>query len=386
MAINPTIGDLSGAFAPQQAMAQSGLGQVLAGVKDDKLAALMMRGQTQRPMAPPNAPKLNFDTNATGIGTGIMQGLGNAVNNSLQMRQFGQQQQAQQQYMQQQRDWQQQLDLALAEKQKAADLAAAQKAANEEIALGGLTPRARATFGLMDPEGKRPFLNALAQPDLGGFVGQGKGAEAKAAAPGLGEADAMQKVTAYDALMKAIESIGPLETNGVPNPPAIRAYSQLLGGKPYTSLDASNDVIDAKRNKIGMDKDANDLAYQPQRLENQNQADQLANSRAQIELKYADALKEADMILGQGKVDEAQKLKDHLTQGRKLWEDAMSKYDQMTPGQVKLFNSRMHGLEVPFSLPEKKEPVRKPLTRFGQVTGFVDDQGHVYDAKGKLKQ
>ena len=222
-----TIGDLTPLFNP--------LAQALQSEKGDALAnSLLSRSLFTKPITLPTPPSLSFDTpNAEGIGGGIVSGLGNALNNTLKLRAYGQQQQQAQQYAQQQADLARQFDLAMAAKQQKADLAAAQQQQQEATVLAGLSPEAQAAYYLQDKTGRREILNNRIAPDLAPFKGQAKGIEAKAGAQGIGEADATQQTAKVQQLVDFLQKSGV----NVNTPQGHNLFQVLFGFTPTTQTD-----------------------------------------------------------------------------------------------------------------------------------------------------
>lgn len=355
--------DTSGQFGAQQNM----LAQALMSSKGDALANSLVKAQMfQKPLTTPTAPALKFGVDAKGIGDGVVQGLGNALNNALQMKQYGQQQDQVTQYNQRMQDLSQQMDLAAAQKQQQADLAAAEEAKFVQ----SLPERVRPYYQQADDVGRRAMLLDLSRPGL---------------APGIGEADALKKISEHDALMAVVKQYGPLEIDGKPNPAAVRAYSELIGKSAYLSTDASKAVIDVNKANVDLKKAQNDLGAQPGQLKRQALNEELGLTIKKVEAKYAEAMALADKLTAEGKITEANDLKTRTVEGRKRYDQAVAAYDTLTPGQIKLMNSQFKSLGTPYELPEKKENKLTPVKNKGKVTGFTDDQGHVYDKDGNPK-
>lgn len=271
--------DPAGIFAAQSQMAQQALTPTLLGGKGDHLASLLYR----QPIVVPTAPQLQFGTNATGIGGGIVQGLGNAVNNTLQLRSYGQQQDRVKQYEQQQQhlaDLSQQRDLAAAQQQQR-DLA------KQDTFLQTLPENVRPYYEQSDKEGRRKILYDLSQPGLGALVGQGKAAEAQASAQGLGDAAGTQKVAEIMRANKALTEAGV----NINTPQGQNLFRAILGFDPTTQTD-----LDAKKTnnmKAGVDlrKAQNELGAQPQMIQNTLDKESLQLTEAMLnnEIKGVEA-------------------------------------------------------------------------------------------------
>jgi hypothetical protein len=314
----------------------------------------------QAAMYYPDAPQLKFDTNATGIGTGIMQGLGNAVNNYQTIKNY--------------RTRTEMLNNAVLEQrqreQQQQDMLAKQDRANMER---------RATAGLQLPESVREIYNN-ASPEAQDKIYEqyGAGRVTNALKPEDGAAEGAKAIAEWQALRQQVAQIGELEIKDpktgemIPNPTAVRAYSELMKKNPYLTLDAEQDLIKTRRADAQLEFEENKVAAQPGKLAREAQHDALALKKAQVEADYAEAEKAIDIALGQGRVEEAKAARENLTAGRPVYEQFLSTYDKRSPGEIQLFNSRMESMKLPYRLPKKPETVYKATTKDGMVRELYD--------------
>lgn len=247
--MNPYIPDLMGTVAPALTQAdnatqqQSALMQTLLGTKGDKLATLLYGHN-----AVPEAPRLNFGVNAGSVGEGIVQGLGNVFNNSMQMRRYGQEQQ-------QYRD--------LAEVARRRDIAAAQQqqdfALKENEFLSRLPAEAQQAYGLLDDVGRRQFLLGDAQPYLGKRVGEGEGNKTIAAQPGKTQADIASAAAQRQEKERQFQEITGLTVpqaiaalnKGALTPDRAAAWKYTIGGDvPSDLVDYNNRLNEATQTSI----------------------------------------------------------------------------------------------------------------------------------------
>lgn len=208
-----------------------------------------------------------------------------------------------------------------------------------------------------------------------------------AMAPDQGRAEGEKAIAERTALIEELKKLPPLEVKNakgemVPNPAGVRAYSELMARNPYLTLDANQDYIETQQANVNLKSSQNDLQAQPGELKRKATSEQLDISKKQVEVKYADAMALIDKLTGENKLEEAKELKTRLTEGRPLYEQALANWENLTPGQIKLMNSKFKSMNTPFELPEKKEEKNelKPLKNKGVITGWYDDAGHQYNA------
>lgn len=362
----PTIGNLNPLFEPSMqaadAIQQDVLTSTLNNSVGDNLMALMRRSSINQPAA----PALNFNVNARNVGEGVVQGLGNGINNAMQLGQFRRAQEQRQAAI----DLAQRYDLAAAQK-KQQDLATGNNAL-AILANPNATPVERLTaFQGLNAVSGGEFAKTMGSQFATPVFSAGGN---RAAAPDQGAADALKKASEFDALMKKVQEIGPLEVNGIPQPQAVRAYQALFNRSPYTSLDANKEVIDLNRANVGLKMDQNELGAQPGKLKREALGEELGLSIQKVTAKYAEANALIDKLTGENKLKEAQELRTRLDEGRKRYDQAISAYDSLTPGQVKLLNSRFKSMDLPYELPEKKEGTLKAVTKDGKVQEFYDPE------------
>ena len=363
----PNLGGLANAFdAQKQTAAQSQLltdeqfKQINSLIDpSDNLAAAKYAQALQG-----NAPQLKFDTNATGIGTGIMQGLGNAVNNTLAIRNYKQQKElGQQAYGAYQADRQRQIELA-----------------NQQVQAQALQRQTQVEW----VKKNRPDLLGLFEigtpEQRGAIITKEIGAEYK---PIEAKAESDSKIAADQAKLNwqrerfhALTGKYPEQIFAEGNQGALTPQVQSAWKYVYDA-DAPKDALDFKQRfaQVGAAVEG----YRGAKIDNETRGERnqagldstlLSNSVQQVNLKYADALKQADKLLAEGKVEEAQKLKTNLQEGRARYDQAVQKYDQMTDGQVALFNSQMDAIGLPYKLPPKGK--LSAVTKDGKVTQFYD--------------
>jgi hypothetical protein len=318
----------------------------------------------------PDAPQLKFDTNATGIGTGIMQGLGNAVNNYQTIKNYRTRtEMLNNAVLEQRQREQQQQDMLRATEEYNAE--------RRKTGRGLLKPEEQSFYDVLSPEEQDKIL-----------IKRATGKADAAMAPDVGAADGAKKIAEHDALVEAYKQYGPLEVKDpktgemIPNPVAVRGYAELMGKSPYLTLDANKDVIQTRQANVNLKSSENELQAQPGKLKREAAQDELSISKSKVELKYADALKMIDKLTGENKLEEANDLKGRLAEGRQRYDQLVGLYDSLTPGQIKLYNSQFKSMNLPYELPDKK---MTPTTYMGKVTGFTDSSGHVYDANGNPK-
>lgn len=362
--------DPNGLIAPLQQSTGAQLAGYNTAIQNAVAKSMMASTRTpdmQAALSYPSAPSLQFDADP-----GFSQGVGNGISNFYALKNYRSRTEMLNNAVLEQRE---------KEKQQQ-DMLAATASANQE--------RRKTGRGLLKPE-EQSFYDVLSPDEQDKLlIKRATGKADVAMAPDQGNAEAQKKLAEYDALTEAIRKIGPLETRNpqgemVPNPVAIRAYSELLNKTPYLTLDANKDFIGVKKANVDLKEAENNLGAQPGQLKRAALSETLANSKAAVDAKYAEALKLADKLTAENKLQEADDLKGRLAEGRPLYEDALNKYDTLTPGQIKLMNSKFKALSLPYELPEKKDNKMTPIKYKGKVTGFTDASGHVYDADGNPK-
>lgn len=322
----------------------------------------------QAALSYPSAPSLQFSPNPT-----FAQGVGEGIGNFMALRNYRTRTEMLNQAVLRQQE----------KEKKQMEMLKATEVANQTRRTTGR--------GLLKPE-EQSFYDVLPGDEQDKILIKRATGKADAAmAPDQGLAEGQKKIAEHDALVAAIQKIGPLETRNaqgemVPNPVAVRAYSELIGKTPYLTLDANNDYIEAKQNNVNLKKSENELGAQPGQLKREALKSELEIKQEQVNLKYADALKMVDKLTAESKLDEANELKTRLSEGRKRYDQLVNLYDSLTPGQIKLYNSQFKSMNLPYELPEKAENKKTPIKHKGEVTGFTDSEGNVYDAKGNLKR
>lgn len=244
------------AQAQQAELSAQRLGQLGASInladKNDLLNRLAMQrayaGQTQ-------APQLKFGVDDPGgMGGAIAQGLGNAFNNYLQLKNYNQQRGYIQGLQQQQ---QEAVNLALADQQaKKQNLAKAIELQNQSLGQfvpATTTPQQIQALQVANAAGGGALYNDLAKSfgaqgvEIGGIQPKAV-ATANAGlltAPVTGQAKGLEQVGEKSAILNHARQSGygpeSLSVNGVPQPGAINSYTYMTGQKPVTALDVAAD-------------------------------------------------------------------------------------------------------------------------------------------------
>ncbi len=343
-ALDPN-GLMSQATQQSGLLQQNALQQTLMGSKGDQLARMLYA-----PTAVPDAPRLTINTDPQSTGSGIVGGLGDALNNAMQMGQY------------RQANAQRQSLMDLARQRDLAAQAEAQKKAQKEAEFVSTLPEGlRSFYQQSDDIGRRAILTDLAQPFLGAPRGQGQGAEQAAKVDTL------------------IQKRKPTDIGGVPQPANIDYNRALLGSAPTTAADLNKQALEIK-------KAQNELGAQPALLKEQLLGAHLENSIKAVTAKYAESKAALDKLVGEGELEKAEEMKTKLSQGEAVYNHNLTNYAQLTPGQVKLFNSQMKSNKMPFELPEKDEKTGelKAVTEKGKVKQFYDaTTGQVYNIDPK---
>lgn len=364
---NAQFAQLQNVFAPQQQMALQTAANVKALTQQYNAQNAGLRGLAG---SMPDAPQLKFgvDVPSGSIAEGITQGLGNATNNFLQMRNYGQQQQAVKDMATQ---YQQQQAYARDLAQKQAN-ETQQRFGNASQAFAGIDPRLQTAFDLADAANKEKLI---AEYGTTSFIPYRQ----KIEKTGGVQAD----FAAGDQTVKELgqRSI-PLynqDAQGVAKPltPQQAAQAKTYGQEVDTVEQARNRALDitskiqtlnANAPKVATAAKANALDLAGKQLSNEQAALNVAQEK--VNLKYADALKQIDVLTGKGELDKAQTAKTNLDQGRTRYDQAIAAYPTWGNGKIKLFNSQMKSLGLPYELPEKAE--LKATTEKGKVKEFYD--------------
>lgn len=342
-------------------------------------------------------PDLDTNVQAFGVSDGILKGLAAGAGNFMKVRAYNQQQKQLQQaygvYADSQR-------AQMAQLQAQADA----RAAREQSGMGLMAPQMQPFYAAMDSAGRTQLLKEqgarVAAPLEGEaqglkaraaapYEGEAEGIKAKASAQGKGEAKAAEAIAERSGVLKhaMASGYGPaqLEVGGVPQIGRVNSYRYMTGQNPTTSLDLTREELANRNADVQYRAGALKLGALPGQLQREAAKDQLGIMHAQVEARYGDALKQIDLLTGENKLKEAETAKQKLLTYRPLYDQAIAKYEGMTPGQVKLFNSQMKSQNLPYELPEKPEAKYSPVKHDGRVTGWTDTQGHVYDKNRKLK-
>lgn len=350
---NASFANLQNVFAPQQQMALQTAANLKALTQNLNTANTGLRGMGTLAGAYPDAPKLQFGVNADSVGEGIVQGLGNAVNNTLALRNYGQQTRAVKDLAAQ---YQQQRQAALELAQRQEQDAAAQEQ-NQYRTLSEQYPDLAQAYAYSDREGRKKLWGDMAATRI---------------TPITGTAEGQKQVNQGQVINQAVNAMPPIELGGMPQPGAMDNVRQIRGTAPTTSLDVTKSYLANQQADVNLQKDKNTLAAQPEQLKQQIIGAQLDNNNKMVTAKYADAKAQADLLLAQGKVDEANRLTASLDEGMKLYNDYATRYDKLTPGQIKLFNSQMKAIKAPFELPEKNVPKYQAISKDGKVQQLFD--------------
>lgn len=330
--------------------------------------ANVLAGQKMVYANTPDAPALKFGTTATDPVLQFGELAGNGINNFYAMRQYKQQQQ-------QAKDMASQYNAANLKYQDMATQLAQQQAETKAAHIE-LANRSMATLNNPDatPEEKQQAmanLNTAMEGTFGTKFGETMAPQLahNALAQETGTAEGQKTVAEKSAILKhAIGSgygPGQLEVGGVPQPGRMTSFKYMTGTDPVTSQDIT-------RKDLENQQTANTVAAQPAKLEREAVSENLSNSIKAVEAKYADAKANIDVLTGQGRLEEAEAAKKHLDEGRGIYDQAVANYEHMTAGQVKLFNSQMKSLKLPYELPEKEEKKLTAVTNKGKVTQFYD--------------
>lgn len=378
---NAQFANLANAFAPQQQMALQSAQNLKQLTQALQLQNAGNHGLSSLYSAYPDAPQLQLgvDVPSHSIAEGVTQGLGNAVNNAIAMRNYGQRTKMLNDLgAQYQQEHKQAYDLAQRQEQ---DAQANER--NQYQALSERYPDLAQTYAYANREGRNKIWGDLASQRVPIVLSPEKQTSDK-----VGGVQA--NFAAGDQTNRELTSRNiPLyntDKNGVQTPlsPAQASQAEIYGQKPDTventlkrnqEITSGQQTINKAAPSVATAAESNALDIQSKKLGNQGQA--LSNSMQAVNLKYADVLKQVDLLLGQGKVDEANRLKTGLQEGQKLYNDYVAGYGGLSNGQIKLFNSHMKSINAPFTLPEKDE--YKAVTEKGKVKQFYDPQsGQVY--------
>jgi hypothetical protein len=374
--INPQeqFANLQTAFAPQQQMALQSAEAIKRQVALANSQNSGARGLASLYSRQPDAPQLKFgvDVPDHSIAEGVTQGLGNAVNNFIQMKHYGNQQRQVQDLANYYQDQQKQ----------ARDLATQQAAQQQQLennqfnAIQQRYPDLAGAYQNSNAEGRNKLWTDLATRDVGLTY-----------TPKEGTAEGQKQVNEANVINQAVKNAGPVELGGVPQPGQIDNIRQIRGTAPTTSLDVNKQILDNKSAdlglqsaQVGLRKDINDLGAQPQRIKQELESNSVKIAQDRVNLKHADALKQIEVLTGQGKLEEAQKAKQNLDDGQQRYQTALGLYTNMNNGQIKLFNTQMKSLGLPYELPEKEN--LKAATKNGNVKEFYNEEtGTVYKPK-----
>lgn len=362
---NPDVfGALGDSFQAQTRMAQ--LAGLQAAQQQEAQTRMLQEAAAQQ-QHPPNVGGFTTQVSASNVPEGIMKGVAAGMGNLGQVLQ--------------QRAMQKQQQQQLAQRIELAQRAEMDKQRREAVQVD-LGNAAIATLNSPQASNEEKIsayqtMNALTGGQYAQDMAKQYGSqqvEAMGKVP-LAKAAAEGEAAAYKIKSDAAAQAGPLEMNGVPQPGAINAYRGLMGFTPNTSLDVEKSMLSNKQATVDLQKSANELSVQPQILAQKIAGNELDMFAQQVENKYVEAEKKIDLLVGQSKLDEAKQLKERLATGRTFWQNAQAKYESMTPGEVKMFNSSMKGMELPFELPEKKDATEKP-TKYqpikNKLTGSVN--------------
>ena len=304
--------------------------------------------QRQAAAAAGNVPQLRFG------GETFAEGLGNGINNYFGMRGYQQQQQGYKDIMQQQQAYQQ---------QQANDYRTQLMAQQTRRQKGGqkLPTSLRDIYSALDPSAQDKLLSDTAgkQLDSSSIIQASQ-----------------DKLNWQRERFKALTGTYPEQVFAMGNQGALTPQMQSAWKYVYEA-DPPKDALDFQKRyseTANTVEGAKSAVIDNQTRGQRNQANLdgslLENSYKQVNLKYAEALKQADLLVAQGKAEEASKLKENLDGGMARFNQAMQQYEQMTPGQISLFNAQMKAIGLPYELPAKQE--LKAVTNKGKVTQFYD--------------
>lgn len=102
------------------------------------------------------------------------------------------------------------------------------------------------------------------------------------------------------------------------------------------------------------------------------QGQNLQNSMREVELRYADTLKQLEQQAAQGKVQEATAARQQLEQAKGLYQEAIQSYKGMSDEQIDTINAQFKSLGTPFILPKRNEQKLKAVVKDGKVQQFYD--------------
>jgi hypothetical protein len=350
---NAQFAQLQNVFAPQQQMQLQTAANLKALTQQYNAQNAGLRGINTLAGLYPDAPKLQFGSTGDSLTEGLASGLGNGVNNFLAVKGYQRQNQMAQdlasQYQQQQ-----QAARDLAQRQEQDTIAQEQ---NQYRTLEGVDPRLAQAYAYSDREGRKKLWGDMAATRI---------------TPLTGTAEGEKQVNQGQVINNAVAKLPPIELGGIPQPSAIDNVAQIRGKAPTLSLDLNKKELDNQQADVSLQKDKNSLVAQPEQLKQQIIGVQLDNNNKMVTAKYADAKAKADLLLAQGKVDEANRLTASLDDGMTLYNDYVARYNKLTPGQIKLFNSKMKAIKAPFELPEKAEPKYQAISKDGKVTQLFD--------------
>lgn len=353
---------LDNSFAAQSQQAQQALDltdaqyKLISQLQDPSTSlAYQQRAAT----AGANVPQMRFG------GNDFAEGLGNGINNFYAMKGYNQQQQTFKDIATQQHAYQQNM-LQMAQQQIQAD-ANRRAGGKKELPIG-----LQSSYQYLSPEAQDKVLADEINKRLNVSY---KPIEAEAESKATIQAD-QAKLNWQRERFHALTGTYPEKLFAMGNQGALTPQMQSAWKYVYNS-DPPKDALDFQERyaKVASSVEgAKGAAIDNQTRGQQNQAGLdstlLDNATKQVNLKYAEALKQADMLVAQGKADEAQKLKENLDQGMLRFNQATQQYAQMTQGQISLFNSQMKAIGLPYELPDKEE--LKAVTKDGKVTQFYD--------------
>lgn len=295
-------------------------------------------------------PKLSFNVNARGIWDGLMQGGANALSNHYLMAG-----EAKNRELQQER-----INIA-----RALDMEERRRAKEKEDSIKALfngNPQLINAWKAMsgDDTGQRLIMENIMAPTFGVYKGQGEANKALASQPGVTQSELNAKLQKLEQVRDLVlrETGVDLFGSGVNEgqiPANARNWAGVFDVKPEDRLDDMNRFLETSQNRSKAQQEAIDTQAKPTLTQQEITKNALDIKVKEADVAYASVLKQIDVLTGQNKLEEAARMKRDLETGRTLYNQAVAKYNQMTPGQVKLFNAQMKSLGLGFYLPERSE-------------------------------
>lgn len=315
----------------------------------------------------PDSPSLKFDADP-----GFSQGIGNGISNFYALKNYRSRTEMLNNAVLEQRE---------KEKQQR-DMLAATTAANQERRTKGrdlLKPEEQSFYDVLSPDEQDKILAEHANAKTKSLTGIE-----------TDQAKLNWQRERFHALTgKFPEQIFAQGNQGALTPQVHSAWKYVYNAEP------PKDALDFK--KRFAESGSSVEGYRGAKIDNEtrgprNQAaldgQLLSNYTAGVNAKFAEKMKEIDYWRGKGEAQKAKDMEKNAGDGNLRFNQLMSIYDKLTPGEIKQYNAifKSQGVGDIFQLPEKDENTLKPVINKGKVMAWTDKYGNQYNADGSPKQ